>query len=409
MPNTLGTLSGAIVIQRALQLCFQKFPQLKLFALGFKELDGRVEGANLNQDVITRIQSPSAVGNFDSGARDYVTTDVSGRLRNFRQIHHKFTAAEINATDRALLDETAMPMAIGLAQAIMASMGSMVSRQNFNQTVNGQIPTLTVASGWSYTNTLVPLLAALDERGVNPSNRYFLARGSVNQALMVDPLIVSAMNNPANALAIANGELPQVTAGLRYDKFINMPNVDGNLLGFAGTPDALLYIARAPKTPDEVFGAAAARAPFNYGIITDPFTGFSVMVQQWIETNMSVNTRLAWIDGYAVGNPANLQRLVSAVVTGTSGTITAGTVTNPGYGYVNSSGAITAPDVTITGGGGTGATASATIDSVGAVTGITILTPGTGYTTVPTITILPVAGGRTDGTATASLRVAGYA
>ena len=45
-----------------------------------------------------------------------------------------------------------------------------------------------------------------------------------------------------------------------------------------------------------------------------------------------------------------------------------------------------APTVTITGGGGSGATAAATV-SGGAVTGITVNSPGSGYTSTPTVTI----------------------
>src|SRR5215469_9706157 len=52
------------------------------------------------------------------------------------------------------------------------------------------------------------------------------------------------------------------------------------------------------------------------------------------------------------------------------------------------SGYITAPSVKITGGGGTGATASANL-SGGMVIGITVLTPGSGYTSAPAITIAP--------------------
>ena len=53
---------------------------------------------------------------------------------------------------------------------------------------------------------------------------------------------------------------------------------------------------------------------------------------------------------------------------------------------VNGGSAYTAPVVTITGGGGTGATATATVVG-GAITGITITYPGSGYTSAPTVTI----------------------
>jgi hypothetical protein len=59
----------------------------------------------------------------------------------------------------------------------------------------------------------------------------------------------------------------------------------------------------------------------------------------------------------------------------------------------------TVPTVSITGGGGYGATAQATI-SAGAVTAINILNPGRGYTTSPTVTIS--GGGGSSATATAT-------
>jgi hypothetical protein len=273
MPNNPGTLSGTLIIQRALQLTFTKFPALRLFAMGFKELDGRVEGARLGQTVVSRTLNVSPVTNFNAAASDFNTTDIPGTLRNFKQISHKFTAAEVNATDRNFIDEAAMPMAIGLAKGIVDGVAGLVCRSNFGTTVNSILPTLTVASGHTYANTLVALMGALDSRGVPQDKRFFLANGAVNQNLLVDPLIVAAFNNPANAEAIKNGMLPQITSGLAYDKYPVLPSADGNLLGFAGTPDSLVYLARAPRSPAEVFGAAAAAAPFVYDIIIDPVTG----------------------------------------------------------------------------------------------------------------------------------------
>ncbi len=55
------------------------------------------------------------------------------------------------------------------------------------------------------------------------------------------------------------------------------------------------------------------------------------------------------------------------------------TVNTPGSGYR------VAPIVVLSGGGGTGATANATIDAAGTVTGINVTNPGTGYTSAPTV------------------------
>lgn len=70
-------------------------------------------------------------------------------------------------------------------------------------------------------------------------------------------------------------------------------------------------------------------------------------------------------------------------------------VKNGGTGYTS------APSVSITGGGGTGASATATV-SGGSVTGFTITNAGTGYTSVPTISIS--GGGGSSASADAHIR-----
>lgn len=80
--------------------------------------------------------------------------------------------------------------------------------------------------------------------------------------------------------------------------------------------------------------------------------------------------------------------------------VTAITIGSGGTGYTS------APAVTLTGGGGTGATAEATV-SGGAITKITVTNAGQGYTTAPTVAL--AGGGGTGGTATASVGVAANA
>ncbi len=52
------------------------------------------------------------------------------------------------------------------------------------------------------------------------------------------------------------------------------------------------------------------------------------------------------------------------------------------------SGYVTTPAVKITGGGGSGATAEATVNPAGVLTGITITNPGSGYTSAPTVSVV---------------------
>ena len=72
----------------------------------------------------------------------------------------------------------------------------------------------------------------------------------------------------------------------------------------------------------------------------------------------------------------------TATVT-SSGAVDSITVTDSGSHYSQS----IPPTVTITGGGGSGATATATVSSTGLVTGITITSGGSGYSSAPTVTI----------------------
>lgn len=301
--NALGTLSGELILQRALTLTFLKFPSLKLISMGFRELDGRVDNALLNQNVKTRLLSAATVNPFGTGPSDVTTTDVTVTLNQQKEIHHQFTQAQYNATDRNLVDEQAMPIAIALAKHIVASVAALWTNANYASKI-------TVASAWSYLNTLLALKGSLDGKGVPEEGRFFVHNSPVELALLDDPLVVAQQNNPMNANAIATGKLPAV-AGLQLAPFYGIPANGESLVGFAGTPDASAYAARAPKNPEEMLPGAKFPGILNY--VEDPLTGFRVMVNQWVNPDtLAVNNRLSWLQGYAVGNANNGTRLVTA-------------------------------------------------------------------------------------------------
>jgi hypothetical protein len=90
---------------------------------------------------------------------------------------------------------------------------------------------------------------------------------------------------------------------------------------------------------------------------------------------------------------APFQPAVPAQVTGV-------TVTTPGAGYT------TAPAVTASGGGGTGLTMTSSLGPGGSVASISITSPGTGYTSAPTIAIAAPPAGGTQAVATADFAAA---
>ena len=73
----------------------------------------------------------------------------------------------------------------------------------------------------------------------------------------------------------------------------------------------------------------------------------------------------------------------AATATVSGGAVTAITITDGGEYYKSA----IPPTITITGGAGSGATATATVSSAGIVTGATITSGGTGYTSAPTVSV----------------------
>ena len=85
---------------------------------------------------------------------------------------------------------------------------------------------------------------------------------------------------------------------------------------------------------------------------------------------------------FALVTGTNNNRQAAAAATLTSGFVTGITVVDGGHGYLIS------PSVTITGGGGSGASATANV-SGGAVTSLTVNSAGSGYTNAPLVLIAP--------------------
>jgi hypothetical protein len=303
MPNVLGTLTPALVVQRALELVFTKRPILNAITFGVADpITGSTE-ALFNQTVYSRIKNIPAVNNFGTGAVDTAYTDVPVVLDQFKEVHLAFTPQEYNSTTRDLLDEVATPVAVAIANHLVDAIAARWIAANFtNSTI--------VASGWTYTNTLVVLRNALALRGVPDFEPWFFACNStVYGTLLTDSLVVSALNNPANGEAIKNGRLPQA-AGLVPMEYPALPST-GNMVGFAGAKQSTIIAARTPTDPQTVMPGVTY--PGTFEVISEPKSGLSVVLNKFIgQSDLKANYRVLLMYGTAKGDGAMGQILKTA-------------------------------------------------------------------------------------------------
>jgi len=106
------------------------------------------------------------------------------------------------------------------------------------------------------------------------------------------------------------------------------------------------------------------------------------------------DTTIKWVVGWSDGPVDENNEPTSLPTAAQTGTVSGLAIGNGGSGYTS------APTVALTGGGGSGAAATAVVAD-GKVTGLTITNPGTGYTSAPTVAFSGGAG--SGATATASL------
>lgn len=223
--------------------------------------------------------------------------------------------------------------------------------------------------------------------GGNLSIGAFQANSNATSLMSLSGGTVNVTNNVyvgewlSGALDVSGGSIITGTnAGVRL-KLIN--NTGTGILNLRGGTVTTGFV-------DRPGAAATGIVNFNGGTLrpTRDSTGF---MQGLTQANVFPGNAIIDTNGFNI-------TIAQAMLSPTGSGVSAAGLSVTGSGYV------AAPIVDITGGGGIGATAVASIDANGDLTGITITNPGTGYTSAPTFTL--VGGGGTGSvTGNASLVV----
>lgn len=304
MANSLGTLSSALILQTALELTFTKRPLLNRISLNLSPTP-----ILLNQQINTRIYSVPPVANFPSAAADVVDVDVPVIANQFKQVRHTFTAAELSATSRNLVQEAAEPMSVAIGNHLVDAIAGLWTPANFPNAGGHETVEAAADTGYHTANRQRKILTG---RGA-PDNRFFAVNGDVYEAMLNDPLCNRAQKvTETGDDPLTTGVLPGVAGFNGIFEYPAMPAAN-NLIGFSGSKDSIAMASGIPRNPAEVL--PNANVPGSIGVVTIgkdmPGAGFSVLAVEWIDmATLSANVMLVFIYGVAKGNPNNGQRLV---------------------------------------------------------------------------------------------------
>jgi len=139
-----------------------------------------------------------------------------------------------------------------------------------------------------------------------------------------------------------------------------------------------------PQLSGIVPGPGGSRVAFNITAPTQVYTGAGNVFRVFVNT---APTAAGGVYDVATATTASAVATINA-----TGVVTGVTVFTPGAGYTS------APTVTFSAPtSGTTATGTATINSSGQVTSVTVTYPGSGYTSPPSVTFSAPTGGGTAG------------
>ena len=310
--DTLGTLSGTLVLQRTLELFRLNYPLFKSVFTDFSDAQ-----ESQNQTINTRIISKPSVQTFSatlgsdgrpagwSTASAATTTDVNTTLNEHVGVPVVFSQKELASTTRRLFDEIAPAMSYALASYFVAKIYALFTAANYNgyAAVSGTAVPVAYATyaksvGDFARSAAVDLNAIFNPNAVPLHERILLLNSSYFAALGKDPSLVTFFAGQRNPEIITEGELPKMS------KFVPIEAPDfpatSNRVGMALQKNGVVAVSRLPADYTQALPGASYG---NVTQITDADTGLSVMLVEYVNhTGGYAEMRMETLIGASVGD-----------------------------------------------------------------------------------------------------------
>ncbi len=298
-----STLKRQLILSDAVRALKPRLAPLRAFAYKVSEQPVRIEGTNLVTVPYIPLESSASVD--WNAANGYVAGDgsVSGKQINVNKRKYQnlnYSSQDVRDQPFLLTDEIIQQKLDKLVQDVSDDIFSSVTLANFGAAVYTG-----AASGMNISVVSDLQKVAIDAEW--PEARRSLVLNSAYHAkLITDTAVIGAMTY-GSPDAVRKGTVPELL-GFNYVGGAKVPANGQNLVGFIAVPSAI-GIAMAPVAPDP-----AVRAQLiAYEQYTDEDQSFILTYREWGDPQKdTVHRVIECAYGYAVIEPAALERLVSA-------------------------------------------------------------------------------------------------
>lgn len=300
--NSLGDLSGDLILQQSLDNILYQFPLLSRISTNFSG-----EGALLSQTITTRLRAQRTATDFVTAdgyvAGDATHTDVDIVIDKHKYDMVTFSVTDLAKTRRDLFGEEEEGMLYSVVKAMIDDLYALITTANFTNT-----PTTKSLLDFG-RDTIVDMKVALHNAKVFGGVRTLLLNSNYYGAAEKDVVIINNQSNPSAAQVFGASKLPTIAEFAPFEAG-NLPTT-GNLTGFGFRADALAMASRLPS--DYTTAIPGLPSTGVVSTIMHPESGLSLQKVAYLNHQMgNASARVALMYGVAKGRAVAGQILRSA-------------------------------------------------------------------------------------------------